>query len=260
MTAKEKIIQYIDYKGISKRDFYRQTGFSNGFLDSGKHIGSDNIKIIISNYPDISLDWLVMDDGEMIKTKNAEITNKKNVSENVSKDVSKQNIQNLLTNNEKAILNSEIEKGVKLYRSKGYLEKMDNSDMGIPLIPVAAMAGWGTGDVQIMDYETSRYNVPEFTELKAEFMIRMKGSSMYPKYNSGDLLACKKLFLRDIFFQWNKVYVLDTEQGALIKRIKKSSQKDCITCVSDNPSYDPFDLHLEKVRAIAIVIGVIRLD
>lgn len=83
---------------------------------------------------------------------------------------------------------------------------------------------------------------------------------MYPKYNSGDLVACKKLFINDIFFQWNKVYVLDTEQGALIKRIKKGADNEHITLVSDNPSYDPFELHLSKVYAIALVVGVVRFE
>ena len=130
---------------------------------------------------------------------------------------------------------------------------------GIPLIPIDAMAGFGTGGVQVMDYDTQKYVVPEFTELNVDFMIRVKGSSMYPKYNSGDLVACKKLVLSDIFFQWNKVYVLDTDQGALIKRIKKGSE-DNLLIVSDNPAYEPYELHLSKIHAIAIVLGVIRLE
>lgn len=131
---------------------------------------------------------------------------------------------------------------------------------GVPLLPIEAMAGFGTEAIHVMDYDTERDVVPKFTELKVDFMIRAKGSSMYPKYNSGDLVACKKLSLQDVFFQWNKVYVLDTEQGALIKRIKKGSDSEHILIVSDNPSYDPFKLHLSKVNAIAIVLGVIRLE
>jgi repressor LexA len=131
---------------------------------------------------------------------------------------------------------------------------------GIPLIPVEAIAGFGSGAVQVMDYDTEKYIVPEFTELKVDFMIRVKGSSMYPKYNSGDLVACKKLTLNDYFFQWNKVYVLDTDQGALIKRIKKGKDESHLLIISDNEKYDPFDLHLSKLNAIAIVVGVIRLE
>lgn len=123
---------------------------------------------------------------------------------------------------------------------------------GIPLIPIDAMACFGNGEFQIMNYETSMYRVPKFEELNTDFMIKVKGSSMYPKYSSGDTVACKKLNLSNIFFQWNKVYVLDTEQGALIKRIK--------LLVSENPNYEPFELHLSQVYAVAIVIGVIRME
>lgn len=131
---------------------------------------------------------------------------------------------------------------------------------GIPLIPIEAMAGFGTGEVQVMNYETETYRVPEFTELKVDFMIRVKGSSMYPKYSSGDLVACKKLPLNDLFFQWNKVYVLDTNQGAIIKRIKPSKKSNHIALVSENEKYDTFELHLSKINAVALVVGVIRLE
>lgn len=131
-------------------------------------------------------------------------------------------------------------------------------EKGLPLIPIDAMAGYGTGSQQIMDYDSKKYNVPEFTELNAEFMIRVKGSSMHPKYNSGDLLACRKISMS--FFQWNKVYVLDTEQGALIKRIKPSEKENYIQCISDNHDYDPFELDIDEINSVAIVLGVIRLE
>ena len=85
---------------------------------------------------------------------------------------------------------------------------------GIPLIPIDAMAGFGKGESQVMEHECERYVVSMFRG--AEFLIPVKGSSMMPKYNSGDVVACKKLPLNDMFFQWNKVYVLDTNQGALV--------------------------------------------
>ena len=140
------------------------------------------------------------------------------------------------------------------------IEANNLGNAGIPLIPIDAMAGFGTGAVQVMHYDTSKYVVPEFAELNVDFMIRVKGSSMVPKYNSGDLVACKKLVITDIFFQWNKVYVLDTEQGALIKRVKKGSIDNYILLISDNKNYDPFELHLSKIFAVALVVGVIRLE
>lgn len=177
-------------------------------------------ELIIAKCNDIDANWLITGKGKMLKK---ETINKSNFSVN-----------------ETSLIYNKTE--------------------GIPLIPIDAMAGFGEGTVQVMQYDTEQYKVPEFTELNVDFMIRVKGSSMYPKYNSGDLVACKKLSIKDLFFQWNKVYVLDTEQGALIKRIKQSDADNCIKIVSDNPSYDPFDMPLDKIYAISLVVGVIRLE
>ena len=132
------------------------------------------------------------------------------------------------------------------------------SDPGIPLIPIEAMAGFARGEAQVLEYECERYVVPIFKE--AEFLIQVKGSSMYPKYSSGDVIACKKLPLQDIFFQWNKVYVLDTIQGALIKRVKKGKDSEHVIAVSENEKYEPFELNIRQILSVAIVIGVIRLE
>lgn len=40
---------------------------SVGFLDSGRSLGVDKLRIIIDNYPDLSLTWLVTGEGAMIK-------------------------------------------------------------------------------------------------------------------------------------------------------------------------------------------------
>ena len=129
---------------------------------------------------------------------------------------------------------------------------------GIPLIPIEALAGFGKGEFQVMEHECERYVVPMFRG--ADFLISVKGSSMIPKYNSGDVVACKNLPLSDIFFQWNKVYVLDTIQGALVKRIKPGTDAEHILIVSDNPQYESFELHRSQIHAVALVVGVIRME
>lgn len=133
---------------------------------------------------------------------------------------------------------------------------------GIPLIPIEAMAGYGRGDSQVMQYDlSSGYNIPELEGKGVEYLIRVSGSSMYPKYSNGDLLACKPL--KDLsFFQWGKPYVLDTEQGAIVKRLFQcDDNNEYLECVSDNKThYPPFKIPKTSVRAVAIVVGVIRLE
>lgn len=129
---------------------------------------------------------------------------------------------------------------------------------GIPLIPFSAMAGALTDERTALEYECERYVVPAFKG--ADFLMIIKGTSMQPTYNSGDIVACQRVPMNSIFFQWNKPYVLDTAQGPLVKRVKPGSDQNHITLVSDNPDYDPFQLPLEQVNAVALVIGLIRLE
>ena len=135
--------------------------------------------------------------------------------------------------------------------------KTTPDNTGIPLIPISAFAGSFSSDTQILEYECERFVVPSFKG--ADFLISVKGSSMNPKYSSGDIVACKKLPI-DTFFQWNKVYVIDTDQGALIKRILKGENEETVLIVSDNKKYPPFELHRSHIYNIAIVLGVIRLE
>lgn len=133
-----------------------------------------------------------------------------------------------------------------------------NPKEGIPLIPFSAMAGALTGEQSVFEYECERYVVPAFKG--ADFLMPVKGSSMQPTYVSGDIIACQRVPMGDIFFQWNKPYVLDTAQGALIKRIKPGSDKQHIRLISDNENYDPFELSISDIHAVALVIGMIRLE
>lgn len=129
---------------------------------------------------------------------------------------------------------------------------------GIPLLPIEAMAGALTEERTVLEYECDRYIVPVFKG--ADFLVPVKGASMYPKYSSGDIVACQRVPMSDLFFQWNKVYVIDTIQGALLKRIKPGSDNDHVLIVSDNKEYDPFELPYSAIRAVALVIGVIRME
>lgn len=65
--AKGRLLEYLDCMDIKKAEFYRTTGLANGFLDKNDNIGSDNIEIIVSKYPNINLSWLVTGNGEMLR-------------------------------------------------------------------------------------------------------------------------------------------------------------------------------------------------
>ncbi|MDO4729092.1 MAG: transcriptional regulator [Bacteroidota bacterium] len=70
-----RILQFIDYKGISKLSFYKEVGLSNGFLDKNKSIGGVNLVKILNKYPEINPLWLLLGEGEMIKKENVIVDN-----------------------------------------------------------------------------------------------------------------------------------------------------------------------------------------
>ena len=131
----------------------------------------------------------------------------------------------------------------------------------IPLVTQSAVAGFGSMDFDIKEVDVKAYYViPKFNHCKVDFMIEISGSSMYPKYNSGDVVACTILHERS-FIQWNKCHIIATrEQGILCKRLRPSQIEGCITAVSDNENYPPFDIPVTEITGIALVVGVIRLE
>ena len=75
MGAKSNLLIFLQKEGVKNADFYKKTGLSNGFLDKNENISSRNIEIIISNYPNISLEWLLTGKGEMLKENKQTIGN-----------------------------------------------------------------------------------------------------------------------------------------------------------------------------------------
>lgn len=221
-TIKRRILEFLDYKGITKYECYQKTGITNGVFSQSSGISEDNLLKFLSYYKEISTDWLFSGVGEMLVSASTPTLRP------LEKDTQ-----------------DSIGQAIK-------------SNHGIPLIPIDAMAGFLSGDCStVMEYECEYYHIPSFRG--AEFMIPVKGSSMQPKYNSGDIVACKRLPL-DTFFLWHKVYVVDTEQGVLIKRIDKADNDEYVKLVSENPDYQPVELHRSHIFSIAAVIGLIRLE
>ena len=132
---------------------------------------------------------------------------------------------------------------------------------GIPLVEIEAVAGFGNADFAITEQDVKDYYiVPEFSLLHIDFMLKIRGSSMYPKYNSGDVVACTIIKERN-FIQWNRCHIIATaSQGILCKRLLPSERKGYIRAVSDNTSYPPFEIPEEDITGIALVVGVVRME
>lgn len=215
---KKRIVQYIDYKGINKATFYKDTGIARSTLDKKTGLSEENVTKFFATYPDTNPQWFLTGIGDMLK----------NSSDN----------------------NSSIT-----------IAKSSKNSESIPLLPLEAFAGIGS-DTEGVSFNTieERYVIPLFKDIQVDFMVSVRGSSMYPKYSSGDVVACR-LIKEQLYIQWNKVYVIDTiSQGVIMKRLKKSENAKTYICKSDNKDYEPFEIPKKDIRNIALVTGVIRLE
>lgn len=215
---KERIMEFVRYKGIPVSTFEQMCGLSNAYVKNiSKGVGADKLEKILNAFPELNRTWLLTGEGSMLRNNNNE---------------SNETYENNETNNHT-----------------------------LPLIPIAAVAGFNGLDIPgIPLTQCPQYSIPDFIEQKAEYLIRVSGSSMYPKYSSGDILACRRI--QEItFIQWGKIYVIDSQQGAMVKRLFEiPDNPEHILCQSDNPKYPPFQLPKSEIRSLSIVVGVIRME
>ncbi len=242
--SKDEILSERSNRISEIRTFYFNRNFKNFALKLGvsekyasnlcnnkQVITEKTLEKILKLFPEISRAWLYFGIGEM-----------------------------LIDSNGKSNRLQEASQPIRNADATGSME--EDSKSSLPLIPVEAIAGFPIEDVMgVQLSDCDHYSVPEFAAKGAQFLIRVSGSSMYPKYSNGDVLACRKVE-EVTFFQWGKVYVLDTNQGAIVKRLFPDKENDArVICHSDNTeNYPDFSLAKEDIRALSIVIGVIRLD
>lgn len=236
-------------------------------IKKGKlNVGTETISKILSIFENISTDWIFSGKGDLIKYQTSKQRDAINKFYEVIKNdpqLNKSAVKDILIKITDELPDEGIQRKVDaVEESKPKYENGKKADGPlIPFVSVNAIGGFGNSEFSIAEQDVKdHYVIPKFKDRKIDFMIEVFGSSMYPKYSSGDVVACRTIN-ESSFIQWNKVHVIATEeQGVLIKRLKKSKAKDCLLAVSDNKDYEPFDIPLSEINGIAIVVGVIRLE
>lgn len=144
-----------------------------------------------------------------------------------------------------------------LLDGKGQMEKADRRSTR-PHIPAdkavvaAGFVGSAIGSVQEDECEVRPVMAP-FPWY--DFTIEVSGDSMEPTLQDGDIIACEWL-PRDAEYKKDKIYVLDTNEGAVVKRI--TNDGNVIHCHSDNPKYKDFIVDVYSILRIARVVGFVR--
>lgn len=207
MSVKERLIKYLDFKGVSKSDFGRTIGVSSAYVTSiRKSIDDEKVLRISEKYPDLNTNWLLYGEGEMLKTSTAEQT--------------------------------------------------ETTPYTVPLVPISAQGGsFNDFVVSVKDSDCEKVISPV---KHVDFALTVTGDSMAPEYPGGSQVLVRKVNER-AFIEWGRVYVLDTCNGTVIKKLNPGRDDDEVLCVSVNPDYQPFYVKLADVYGLYRVMMCMTL-
>lgn len=202
---------------------------------------------IASNQKDLGLKMGYSNESSFSQVVNGKVPMPKDFIERLKSFVPDLNSDWLLTG-EGDMLKSGIERSVK--------DGSGNEDIEIEhvrLLPLFAHGGsLSDFTVSVKDSDCEKVVSPV---KGADFAIQVTGDSMAPEYPSGSVILIKKIN-ESAFIEWGKAYVLDTENGSVVKKVVPSDKEGCIRCVSINPdpSFAPFDVPLSSVFGIYRVL------
>lgn len=276
--TKQRILQFVDTLGISKRDFYAATGISRGTLESSTGITEDTIAKVFATYPDLSPMWVVLGKGEMLNNQNpgekscnlncnpnCNPTGEKAEKSILGLDLGTSSLGLAVVNTppSSSVCEPDIEYGrkvsVKLSKEQTRIPELltEQTRTSVPFynLPVSA------GQLAVLESEIFHQTEPDgFVELSVfegcEAVFPITGISMEPIISSGDWIGIKtidNLSHSWEFLQTGAIYLIITREERMIKFIEKASDEDFIVCKS--PNYSPFKifkgdiLKLYRVRA-----------
>ncbi|MDV3793355.1 peptidase S24 [Elizabethkingia anophelis] len=225
MSVKNRIKEFVEYKGITISAFEKSINASNGYVNSiSKSMGLEKIDGILEKYPNINLEWLLTGKGRMLKGEDNEI-NPINGGRK-TKDI-------ILDIQEVPFYDLEATAGLKELFDSGKPHKVLDT-IKIPNLP------------------------------KCDGAITVTGDSMYPLLKSGDMILYRETSLDNIFFgemYLLSVKVDHWEEYITVKYVQRSEKgEEYVKLVSQNTHHQSKDIKLNQISAIALVKASIRYN
>ena len=267
---KERILQYLNLKGITKYALYRDSGITRGILDQDTGISEDNLQKFLHFAQDISLTWLITGEGEILKTKSTEIIDKINVNDFVNDFVEKRKVQKSSTNTRSSFPKTpapikDEDGNESILITQRFPLRTDHPVelQRIPLYDFDATAGMvGLFSENNVQYPINYLSIPDLPHVDGAIFVR--GDSMYPLLKSGDIVVYKAVnSLYNIM--WGEMYIvdcdLDGDDYTAVKFLNKVEGDDSQALLgSHNPHHAPKAIPLSAIRALAIVKASIRYN
>ena len=215
---KQNILLYLENKGVTPYEFYKESGVTRGILQQNNGISEDNIARFLAYAPDVNIEWLLTSKGSMIKDGSTDIQ--------ISNDTTTSSMPT-------TSMNPGI--GTPYYDVDfiGGFDEVFNSQVNIPAT-----------NIVIRGFE------------KASLWCNVTGHSMEPKINQGDIIALHPCTLNDI--QYGEIYAVVLDTIRTIKILRRSPNPDKLRFIPTNTNdYDEQEFDKSRIINVFEVIGSI---
>ena len=238
-TVRQRLIEYLEYKGIGRNKFETIAGLSLGYITKLKNApGADKLVSILSAAPDLNREWLLTGEGEMLKP-----------------DVRQ------VPQSEEATLITTNSHGVKFYDKGGAIMAK------VPMMKFKAFGSpvddWGEQQPDMEETETMMVEV-DGVHQGNYILFEVDNDSMddgtYLSFRRGDKVLVRDLDRQDWapklrYTTW-PFWVIATSNCIRLKQIVNQDEEGNITLHSVNPSpeYTDFQLSLGDVTHLYNVV------
>lgn len=158
--------------------------------------------------------------------------------------VTRSTMSSAMNENERALTDSLVAKAMKI--TNELTNRLQSPEHTVPIFPFSVRGGASLNDISegLAELEMERITSPV---RGAELATEVVGDSMAPGFPAGARVLLKKV---QATIAWGEVYVLDTADGQMLKRILPTDADDVWELRSDNPAYPPFRIRTEHVRGV----------
>ena len=224
---KHRILKYVEDKRVKKSLFFNSINASaSNFRSSGlkSEVGGDVIAKILSNYPEISAEWLITGQGSMLKG------------------------QEYSSKIEPSSIHEEEDKERNLFNKRTIIKPTSEATHNTFVADINTSENF----VNLLDDPRKFEQLPSISLPYAPFGLnvafQIKGDSMDNNIRNHDFVAASQIDEPFDILDGNTYIIIDRDHGVVCKRIYHEG--DAFRLESDNPSYPPYTRSRDDFHAV----------
>lgn len=240
-TVKERLTEYLKFKGITKSAFGREVGVSSAYVNSiTRTINPDIIKRIRLSYPDLNTDWVLLGEGQMLKPQTANSVSVGSVSGNGNNFVAGNN-NNIGTPSKEAVSEVEQAEEVEIKETVILTPEILTAE-GID-IKKELKAGTLEAEVKPTQDVLPTHHAKVYTET----------DEMSPEIEANDPVFVRFLSNKRDFID-GRMYFVDLDNGSVVRWVVGVDADNIRLISMKDERTVPFD----RVRSISEVVAITK--